>query len=172
MEESHLSSGMTLYLDRIPDRYWNGMLDQIEQGACSHWATVRASSHGDRSDPHSRVLWLTRKDAPCLGTYLVMALSLADGFRAAAEGRARLRSGTAWNVVRDMHDGKLSFFPEQDVDALVQTYSLGAVRHRARKRKENCLLPFPSGGRDGKAPADWLPAGADSLPYDAVLPMV
>lgn len=103
------------------------MLDLVEAGCCSHWAVVRRSSAASSSDPHARVLWLTRLDHPEAGTYLTTTLTLAHGLRAAVEARLPLDYGTPWSLVQDLYDDKVTDFSERDTDALVQTYSLGAV---------------------------------------------
>lgn len=130
METLSPSPGLILYLTRIPDRYWTRMLDLVEAGCCSHWATVRRSDLYSKEDPYSRVLWLTRNEDPEAGSYLMSALCLAYGMKAALEARLPLDHGSVWSLVRDMYDEKVTDFSERDVDALVQTYSLGAVRNQ------------------------------------------
>lgn len=130
MHERGPSIELTIRPSRIADRYWTRMLDLVENGACSHWASVRRSRAGSPDDPHSQVLWLTRHEDPEAGTYLTMTLSLAYGLKAAVEARLPLDHGTPWSLVRDLYDGRVTDFSERDIDTLVQTYSLGAVRHR------------------------------------------
>jgi hypothetical protein len=121
---------MTVRLARIADRYWTQILDLVENGACSHWASVRRSRSGSVENPHSRVLWLTRHADPEAGVYLTMTLSLAYGLKAAVEARVPLDHGSAWSLVQDLYEGRVTSFSERDIDALVQTYSLGTVQHR------------------------------------------
>lgn len=130
MHERDPSFDLTIRPTHIADRYWTRMLDLVENGACSHWATVRHGRTGSLNDPRSRVLWLTRHDDVEAGTYLVMALTLAHGLKAAVEAKLPLDHGSAWSLVQDLYDEKVTDFSEQDVDALVQAYSLGAVLHR------------------------------------------
>lgn len=129
MYEHDLAVGLTLRPARVANRYWQQMLDLVEHGACSHWASVRRSRAGSPDDPHSRVLWLTRHEEPEAGRYLVMTLSLAHGLRTAVEAALPMDHGSAGSLVRDLHDGKVDGFSERDIDSLVQTYSLGEVRH-------------------------------------------
>lgn len=106
------------------------MLDLVENGACSHWATVRRSRVGSVEDPHSQVLWLTRHDDPEPKAYLATTLSLAHGLKAAVEARLPLDHGSAWSLIQDLYDEKVTSFSERDIDALVQTYSLGEVLYQ------------------------------------------
>jgi hypothetical protein len=130
MPQQNLLLDLTIRPARIRDRYWTRILALVENGACSHWASVRRSRTGSPDDPHSQVLWLVRHDAPEAGVYLTMTLSLAYGLKEAVEGRIPLDHGSAWSLVQDLYDEKVTDFSERDIDALVQTYSLGTVQYR------------------------------------------
>lgn len=130
METMHrlaASPALTVHLPNISDVYWHDMLEKVEKGACSRWASA-ARAQGPGRGVHSTVLWLTPYGrSPYV--YLVTSASLGSGLQLAANACFRLDQGSVWSAVQDMYDGLPVELSSRDVDALVQINALGRVVH-------------------------------------------